>query len=232
MNELDFLAHKYKTDKRTNLDGETQNHGYTETYYNLFSAKRYDFKNILELGIWFGSSHRMWKDYFPNADIYGVDNFYGPFKKMSDDNPDFTKERVVEMVNGLIKELSDFGIKIILGNQEDENVVSSAIGDLRFDVIIDDGGHHAKQQQKSFKYLWDFVAPGGYYIIEDLGVAEQREFREFDDMKSSTTAWLQSILDMNPFSYYISKETLEDMMEEIESIRIIGELAIIRKVSE
>ncbi len=37
-----------------------------------------------------------------------------------------------------------------------------------FDIIIDDGGHSWKQQTVSFFNLWDSVAPGGFYFMEDL----------------------------------------------------------------
>ena len=33
---------------------------------------------------------------------------------------------------------------------------------------MDDGLHHPKETQEAFKTLWDSVAPGGWYVIEDL----------------------------------------------------------------
>jgi hypothetical protein len=37
-----------------------------------------------------------------------------------------------------------------------------------FDVLLDDGGHSMDQQQISLGYLFKFVKPGGYYILEDI----------------------------------------------------------------
>ena len=37
-----------------------------------------------------------------------------------------------------------------------------------FDIIIDDGSHLADHQTISFFALFDFVRPGGYYLIEDV----------------------------------------------------------------
>ena len=44
-------------------------------------------------------------------------------------------------------------------------------GQKTWDIIIDDGGHYKKLMEASFATLWPFVAPGGYYIIEDLHMA-------------------------------------------------------------
>ena len=48
-------------------------HNYIESYENLFKDIRYDAKNIFEIGVCGGYSLRMWKEYFPNAMIYGAD---------------------------------------------------------------------------------------------------------------------------------------------------------------
>jgi hypothetical protein len=39
-------------------------------------------------------------------------------------------------------------------------------GDI--DVLLDDGGHTMQQQQVSLGFLFKFVKPGGYYILEDV----------------------------------------------------------------
>ena len=38
----------------------------------------------------------------------------------------------------------------------------------QYDVLIDDGGHQLHLIMPSFEHLWQHVAPGGWYIIEDL----------------------------------------------------------------
>lgn len=74
-NDLELLARKYGTDKRTNDAGQNIYHGYTDTYYELFKDDRYDKLNILEIGVQNGFSHKMWADFFPNSMIYGIDTF-------------------------------------------------------------------------------------------------------------------------------------------------------------
>ena len=66
--ELCKIAYKYKTDKCPQVK-----HVYTPVYYNMFNDIRNDVKKVFEMGILGGASLRMWRDYFPNATIYGAD---------------------------------------------------------------------------------------------------------------------------------------------------------------
>ena len=40
-----------------------------------------------------------------------------------------------------------------------------------FDLILDDGGHSMEQQQVSLGFLFQFLKPGGYYIVEDVNTS-------------------------------------------------------------
>ena len=75
MTPLCGLALKYGTDKGGNhlLAGETC-HQYTPTYYKLLEPYRYNIKSVLEIGVNYGPSLRMWRDFFPNAHIIGLDS--------------------------------------------------------------------------------------------------------------------------------------------------------------
>jgi tRNA G46 methylase TrmB len=70
------LAVKYRTDKTpflSNLptDPGWTTHGYTPYYHEILDGK--DVKRVLEIGIASGGSLRMWADYFPDAEIFGLD---------------------------------------------------------------------------------------------------------------------------------------------------------------
>jgi hypothetical protein len=228
-NELDELARKYNTDKRTNDPGQSIYHDYTILYYNLFKDHQQEYQSILELGIWEGASHKMWNDFFPNAIIYGVDNFSGIFKKYTDENPQLNPMQINKMLSDKIDELENLGIVVVPCDQTDKEGLDDAFFGLTFDVIIDDGGHGSWQHQKSFDILWDKVKSGGFYIIEDLAVCLMREFREFEDVRSATTNWLLSMSGKEPFSYYMDQERLFQIQREIQNIHYSGELAIIKK---
>ncbi len=211
-NELDLLARKYDTDKRTNDAGQNIYHGYTPIYEQYLKHKRLSKNNILEIGVREGSSHKMWEEYFPNSTIYGIDDF-------SDIACTVKKE-----------DMESDRIKIIVGNQSDKELIDSNFKDISLDVVIDDGSHRSWHQQESFKYLWKYLESGGLYFIEDLAVCYMREFREFDDIRSSTLQWLQTIKDKKiPYCYYIDTDDMRKICSEIESVDIIGELAIIKK---
>jgi hypothetical protein len=229
VNELDELARIYQTDKRTNDPGQNIYHDYTPVYYELFKPHQTEYQNILELGVWLGSSHLMWNDFFLNAKVYGVDNFSGIWKLFTDQNPQLNQIQINKMLSDKIDELENKGIAIISCDQMDKESLDDAFFGIEFDLLIDDGGHAAWQHQKSFDILWDKVKSGGYYIIEDLAVMLMREFREFDDPRSATTNWLVSMQGNEPFSYYMDQERLFQIQREIESILFAGELAIIKK---
>lgn len=137
---LDELAKKYGTDK-----GPAE-HNYTPLYDNKFWLRRYDELTLLELGIYRGASLRMWRDYFPNATVIGLDR----------NKP----------ING---ELEGADIVRVQCDQNDErpiNLLGSNYGP--FHVVIDDASHISSKTIRSFELLWPHVAPGGIYVIEDL----------------------------------------------------------------
>jgi len=138
MKSLDELATEYGTDKGP--DG----HGHTKFYREIFESRRQQIKTVLEIGVYKGASLRMWNVYFPYANIYGIDNNAKVLK--------YTKH------------------KIFIGDQEDVLFLQKVIDTVGkpFNLVIDDGGHTQEQHIVSFETLWPAVAPGGYYVIEDL----------------------------------------------------------------
>ena len=57
----DKSAHTYK------------NISYLDIYERYFNKIKNDVKVFVEIGIFNGKSLKMWKEYFPNAIIYGID---------------------------------------------------------------------------------------------------------------------------------------------------------------
>jgi len=109
MTELCKLAKKYNTDKY-------YAHEYTQHYHNYFNPIKHKVYNLLEIGIWEGASLRMWRDYFPNAEIVGID---------IDESKMCTEDRITSL------------------NMDGTN--TKLITDLfkEFDIIIDDGSPSA-----------------------------------------------------------------------------------------
>ena len=122
-------------------------HGYCSFYKKLFDPVRLSYQRFFEIGISEGSSLLAWKEYFPNATIYGIDI------------------HIPQRVKGVDR------IQYAICDQASSESLLHTLeswGNPCMDCILDDGGHHVRQQRVSIETLWKFVAPGGFYIIEDL----------------------------------------------------------------
>ena len=144
LDPLSKLAYKHRTDKRPNR------HGYTPQYHKLLSDKKID--HFLEIGCYNGGSHAMWLEYFPEAMIYGIDLDDLKIRKTSKVCKFNPRLVLVEMDQSNRKKVSKW---------------ADSLG-VSFDVVLDDGSHRVSHQIASFEALWQFVSPGGVYIVEDI----------------------------------------------------------------
>ncbi len=115
---------------------------------------------VLEIGIFGGSSLYMWRDYFPNATIHGID------------------------VSAVDLDKSD-RIETHVGDQGDRLHLQTVLEKTGtdFDIIVDDGGHTMFQQQTSLGFLFPHVRPGGFYIVEDLHTSMGDRVDVYEDAK-------------------------------------------------
>ncbi|WP_334895513.1 hypothetical protein [Nostoc sp.] len=134
----------------TKWGDESGEHLYAQHYEKHFAHLRNKQLKILEIGIGGyddpsegGSSLKLWKTYFPNSMIYGIDIV---------DKKAFEEDR----------------IKIFQGSQDDEHFLKNVIAETgELDIIIDDGSHINQHVIKSFKTLFPALKDGGIYIVED-----------------------------------------------------------------
>jgi hypothetical protein len=137
------LGEFFKTDKW----GE---HSYLRHYQTHFHDLRSKRINVLEIGVGGygntvigGNSLRMWKAYFRQANIFGIDIY--------DKRP-----------------LEEKRIKIFQGSQVDEAFLKDVIDQIGgVDVIIDDGSHINADVIRTFEILFPLLRRGGIYAIED-----------------------------------------------------------------
>lgn len=143
---LTQLSQKHGTDKLS--------HGYIYNYEKLFHPIREYKLKILEIGAGdTGASHKMWKDYFVNSEIYCFDAFH------------------LEYCNNQLKSnLDNYGIKTFKGNQLSREDIDKFINlyGSEFDIIIDDGAHMPDAINTSLGMLFKHLKNNGIYIIEDL----------------------------------------------------------------
>ena len=137
ISDLCVLGSKYDTDKssqRNNVTNQRHCHPYTLYYNSLFKNNRLDSLKIAELVILEGSSLLMWRDYFPNSQLYGFeysDQFINSFKSK------YTQERIaLEKINV---------------NSESNIVESFTRVNEIYDIIIEDTTHQFDDQIRVVK---------------------------------------------------------------------------------
>lgn len=185
------------TKKTMKFNTDKYNHGYVPVYEKYFNSQKDSIKNVLEIGVYQGDSLRYWKSLFPNALVCGAD---------INDCTSFEEEN----------------IKIYILNQDNrQDILNFANSiDYNFDVIIDDGGHTMKQQQKTFGILFSKLAPGGTYIIEDLHTSDKSQWMDADD-QISTLNMIREFKNNNYIqSNNITDEEKKYLESNIESIEI------------
>lgn len=149
------LAKKHETDKggrhyRYGGGDSDTCHEYTPIYWDLLHAKKDDVKHVLEIGVNAGSSLRMWKEFFPNANIVGID---------CEQRTMFSEDRIQTI---MADQGSEVSLVMAMGMVDPERPC--------FDLIIDDGSHETGHQITSMQTLLPFLKKDGIYVIEDLQI--------------------------------------------------------------
>lgn len=189
MDRLTEIANKYRTDKGT---AYAESHGFTE-FYGPYFEKFIDKEdlNILEIGIYTGASLRMLNEYFNNkAQIYAID---------IDTN----------RLNGFDSNIHAYYCN--QGSKEDIIKFLNNIGNIKFDIIIDDGSHRFSDQMTSLYYFKDSLKQGGLYVLEDL---------------HTSLAWGKEVESPLYFLNFYSdikvldKEKLDEISNQINDIKI------------
>jgi hypothetical protein len=155
-------------------------HRYTPHYERHFAPLRGQKLMVLELGIGGyareqqgGASLRMWKWFFPKADVVGVD---------IEDKSFVDEDRITSYV----------------GSQTDRKLLRRIV-DLHGapTIVIDDGSHRPPQVIRSFQILFPLLVDGGLYVIEDIQTSYWPQWKgslDRDD-PSTSMAMVKRLLD-------------------------------------
>ena len=151
-------------------------HNYTDFYALLFDHCRNNIKNVFELGIGTnnedvpssmtnagspGASLRMWKEYFPNAEIVGAD---------IDSRILFQEDRINTFE---VDQTSKNSIKAMWSKVVNE-----------FDIMIDDGLHEYSANINFFENSFHKLRSDGIYIIEDIAHSEIKKYQKYFSNKN------------------------------------------------
>jgi len=161
---LTALAKSFKTDK-------WGAHKYTPHYQRHFRPWRDREINLLEIGIGGyrrdgkgGASLRMWKAFFPHAQIYGLDKHDKSF-------------------------VDEDRIRTFQGSQTDTAVLEAVVKAAgEFQIIIDDGSHRPAHIIETFNFLFPLLAANGIYVIEDTQTSYWPEFGGQEDPDATGTS--------------------------------------------
>ena len=175
-NPISLLYDKYGSHKGSILEkGHPYGwppHTYSDYYHLLFSSRRQHIKKVFECGLGTnnpnllssmgsmgkpGASLRVWRDYFPNAIIYGAD---------IDKDILFAEERIKTFY---IDQLDPVAIKECW----------SSINERDFDFIVDDGLHTFDAGLTLFVQSIDRLSIDGVYIIEDVAINDLIKYKKF-----------------------------------------------------
>ena len=131
------LGRQYGTDKRI--------HGFLDLYSERLPP-RAEVSHLLEVGVYYGASIQMWRDYYAAADIYGLDSFLGVFGN-GNVWPNATKfqDEVRAGMHGP-------RVHLLVADQASEEQMGGVVAKLErkrlaFDVILEDGSHKSRDQQ-------------------------------------------------------------------------------------
>jgi hypothetical protein len=119
---------------------------YLDTYARYLRGLRVKRFALLELGVYRGESLRMWRDYLPRAEIYGLDIDPAAASRAQ-------------------------GFRVFTGSQADASIVASALDEIgsSLRVVVDDASHVTALTIASFDLIFPRLPRGGLYFIEDLG---------------------------------------------------------------
>ena len=154
------LGKKYSTNKSSlNLKGHRS--GFTG-FYNLFFSRLKDKEiNFAEIGIEKNSSIKMWREFFPLANIHAFE---------------FDEEKIENAKKDNLK--NTFYHKIDVRDKL-SIVKSFKETNLKFDVIIDDSTHTFNDQINVVINCKEYLKNNGILVLEDI-YRERRGYAEID----------------------------------------------------
>ena len=101
---------------------------------------------MVEIGVFSGGSFMMWREYFGSqAQLHGVD------------------------IQPACRVYAGDGLRIFIGDQADPGFWRDFLREVpAFDIVIDDGGHEAREQVETLEALLPHLRPGGVFLCEDI----------------------------------------------------------------
>jgi len=157
---LDEIGLRNGTDKASNI------HDYLRFYERRFAHLRAEAFVLIEIGVYRGGSVRTWSEYFPRAQIVGLD------------------------INEECRQYEQGNIAIRIGDASNPSFLFDIITEFgRPLVVLDDGSHRWDHQIQTLQVLFPLLRPSGFLVIEDLDTSfenhlAQAPFQGFSPMSA------------------------------------------------
>lgn len=128
------------------LSDKESYHSYISKFYNdILTPLKKQYISILEIGIQYGHSIKLWDTFFDHAKIYGLD-----------------------VINNLQHDFSDKVITIGGNAYSADSISFFQKQNLLFDIIIDDGPHSLESQIFFIDNYIKLLNNNGLLIVEDV----------------------------------------------------------------
>lgn len=154
--------------------------------------------SLLEIGVQNGGSLQIWKKYLPEGSrLVGIDI-----------NPDCSKLQL------------DENTSVHIADASSKEALDAVLGDMMFDVIIDDGSHQSPDVIGTYKALFSRVRGGGKYIVEDLHTSYWAEYGGAFRGETSSIEFFKGLVDGLNCDHF--RETDAAPRAELDHLRDFG----------
>ncbi len=191
---LEYLVDNSKTDKNTI-------HSYLHLYNELLTKKRFTAKNVLEVGIGDfgeknGGSIKLWRDYFTNATIYGLDVL--PINRVMDE---LLNDPRVILYTSTDAYNEDFFNKNFLNKN------------IKCDFMLDDGPHTLESMVQFIKLYSQIMTDDGILIVEDV-----KSLDWIEKLKNEVPVHLKQFIKV--YDLRSNKNRFDDIVFTIDKLNI------------
>jgi Methyltransferase domain len=174
---------------------------------------------LLEIGVQNGGSLQIWSKYLPKGSaLVGID----------------IDNKCAELVTAP-------NVSMYIGDATDPVWLGHALGDSRFDVIIDDGSHRSDDIVASFEACFPRLDAGGTYIVEDLHCSYFASHGGGFRRPGAAMEWFKGLADALNVDHFesdgfekldsTSLERLRDLGRQIACISFFDSVVLIQKLA-
>ena len=130
-------------------------HAYAQTYEDIFSTimDQQPVRRVLEIGVDSGASLAAWAEYFPEAQVVGLDVSLANWH-LGTDHPRVTAYQA----DATDREVIPW------------DCLTQGGTSTTFDVIVDDGSHEDRDQLRALEVGGPSLSEEGVYVIEDVNL--------------------------------------------------------------